>query len=106
MTRSFDLPVLDQTEDYTLYDLPALALSDTVAVTAELEVWHDDARHVEVILTGDMGSDPDLRHFLTTETEKRISRHLSSVGLISTSISSRESGAQHVDQIIYNVEIK
>jgi hypothetical protein len=106
MTRKFHLPVLDQGEGYTLYDLPAVALSNTVAVSAELEVWHDEPNRPEVILTGDMSSDPDLRQFLTHQTEKRISQHLASVGLIVTSVSAREPGAHALDQIIYNVEIQ
>lgn len=106
MTRTFDLPKTDDGEEAALYQLPTLALSDEVAVTAELEVWHDDDTRPEVILSGDLATDGDLCRFLTTETEKKIDDHLSALGLRVVSVSPRESGAQSPDQILFNVEIQ
>lgn len=100
-----DLPVLDKTEDYTIFDLPDLTLSEAVTVMAGLEIWHDNPRHAEITLTNIRATNIDIRDFLTVETKEKIKAHLKAVSLDAISVSPRELGALNADQIIYNVEI-
>lgn len=106
MTKQLNLTILDQSDDYTLYQLPPIALSGEVAVSAELEVWTDDEKKPELILTGDKTTDGDLRHFMSIETEETLKPYLRAAGVEVVSLSPREPGAQSVDQIIYNVILK
>lgn len=106
MNMKFDLPILDSDDDYILYGLPDLALSEDLSVRCELEFWPGSQLNAEIVLTGDHSVDPDLRHFIGTDLEEKIKAHLLASGIATKSISPREPGAHAVDQVIYNAFVE
>lgn len=111
MSREFDLPILDRSEgEWTIYDLPQITLPYPAPARGmflcycEMEVWDDEPSRIEVVIKTDRPA--DLRHHLTTETEQKVSQLLASVGLITTSVTPRESGAHTADAIIFVCDIQ
>lgn len=108
--RNFDLPILDRSEgEWTIYDLPQIALPyrapfrGSFFCNCEMEVWDDEPNRVEVLIHSNGAG--DIRMWLTAAAE-RISKHLASVGLITTSVTPREIGAHSADTIIFVCEIQ
>jgi hypothetical protein len=104
--RDFDLPLLDDTDDFRVYDLGIISLHADIAISAELEVFEDSFYAVEVHLIMDDNEPGDLREELTTETEAAILALLARKGITAINVSPREPGAQQRDLISFNVTIE